>query len=126
MTVVVVGNRIEGIGRSSALRAPVRAQVPDGAGKFLILGLLDMHVHLGGYDSGKKAFAQLFASGIVGIRDTASPVVPPMEALQSATRNPAEFLGTGRTKGTVEVGKLADLVLLSRTPWRRNSAPVAP
>jgi cytosine/adenosine deaminase-related metal-dependent hydrolase len=74
MTVVVVGNRIGSIGRSRALRAPVRAQVLDGTGKFLMPGLWDMHVHLGGYDSGKKAFGQLLASGIVGVRDMASPV----------------------------------------------------
>jgi len=42
--------------------------------------------------------------------------IPPMEALQSATRNPAEFLGTLQSEGTVEVGKLADLVLLSANP----------
>ena len=74
MTVVVVGNRIANVGRSRALRPPVGAQVLDGTGKFLMPGLWDMHVHLGGYDSGKKAFGQLVASGIVGVRDMASPV----------------------------------------------------
>lgn len=73
MTVVIVGNRIRNIWRSSALGTPVGAQVLDGAGKFLIPGLRDMHVHLGGYDSGKQAFAQLLASGVVGVRDMASP-----------------------------------------------------
>ena len=56
MTVVVVGNRIGSIGRSRALRPPAGAQVVDGSGKFLIPGLWDMHVHLGDYESGKKAF----------------------------------------------------------------------
>jgi predicted amidohydrolase len=40
----------------------------------------------------------------------------PMEAIQSATRNPAEFLGQINRQGTVEVGKDADLVLLSADP----------
>lgn len=40
----------------------------------------------------------------------------PMDALQAATRNAAEFLGRLRTQGTVEVGKLADLVLLEASP----------
>ncbi|MEP7273881.1 MAG: amidohydrolase family protein, partial [Acidobacteriota bacterium] len=40
----------------------------------------------------------------------------PLEALQSATRNPARFLGLGDSLGTVEKGKLADLVLLSANP----------
>jgi imidazolonepropionase-like amidohydrolase len=40
----------------------------------------------------------------------------PMEALQAATRNPAEFLGRLDTLGTVEKGKIADLVLLDADP----------
>jgi hypothetical protein len=40
----------------------------------------------------------------------------PMEALQSATRNAAEFLGRSDHQGTVEVGKDADLVLLTADP----------
>ncbi len=40
----------------------------------------------------------------------------PMEALQTATRNPAEFLGVLDRLGTVEKGKLADLVLLDANP----------
>jgi len=39
-----------------------------------------------------------------------------MEALQSATRNPAEFFGLGASLGTVEKGKIADLVLLDANP----------
>jgi hypothetical protein len=40
----------------------------------------------------------------------------PMQALQTATRNAAEFLGTLNSMGTVEKGKLADLVLLDANP----------
>jgi imidazolonepropionase-like amidohydrolase len=40
----------------------------------------------------------------------------PLEALQTATRNPAEFLGLQDQMGTVEVGKLANLVLLDANP----------
>ncbi len=40
----------------------------------------------------------------------------PMEALQSATRNPAIFLGKLRDLGTIQEGKLADLVLLDANP----------
>lgn len=40
----------------------------------------------------------------------------PMEALQTATRNPARFLGRDKDFGTVETGKLADLVLLDADP----------
>jgi hypothetical protein len=40
----------------------------------------------------------------------------PMQALQTATRNPAEFLGTLENLGTIELGKIADLVLLNANP----------
>jgi hypothetical protein len=40
----------------------------------------------------------------------------PMEALQTATVNPARWLGVDRTLGTVEQGKIADLVLLDANP----------
>ena len=37
-------------------------------------------------------------------------------ALEAATRNPAEFLGTLKTTGTIEKGKRADLLLLTANP----------
>jgi len=40
----------------------------------------------------------------------------PMEALQTATSNPAKFLGTEANSGSVEPGKIADLVLLRENP----------
>src|SRR5262245_8388760 len=40
----------------------------------------------------------------------------PMEALQSATRTPAEFFGMADSLGAVEKGKIADLVLLEANP----------
>jgi len=40
----------------------------------------------------------------------------PMEVLQSATRSPAEFFDMLDSLGTVEPGKLADLVLLDANP----------
>ncbi len=40
----------------------------------------------------------------------------PLEALQAATVNAAEFLGVKETLGTIEKGKSADLVLLDANP----------
>jgi imidazolonepropionase-like amidohydrolase len=40
----------------------------------------------------------------------------PVEALRTATINPARFLGRERTSGSIEVGKRADLVLLDADP----------
>ena len=40
----------------------------------------------------------------------------PVEALRTATLNPAKFLGLDQTLGTIEQGKIADLVLLDANP----------
>ncbi len=40
----------------------------------------------------------------------------PLEALQTATLNPAKFLGLMEEFGTVETGKVANLVLLNKNP----------
>ncbi len=40
----------------------------------------------------------------------------PSEALRAATLNPAKFLGLDKTLGTIELGKIADLVLLDADP----------
>src|ERR1700722_19009551 len=40
----------------------------------------------------------------------------PMQALQAATKGPAEFMGVNQKQGTIEVGKNADLLLLDANP----------
>jgi imidazolonepropionase-like amidohydrolase len=45
----------------------------------------------------------------------------PMEALQTATRNPAIYLGLSDVVGTVEKGKKADLLLLEANPLENIS-----
>ena len=51
----------------------------------------------------------------------------PEEALQTATINPAKFLGMEDKLGTIEQGKLADLVLLDANPLDdiRNTQKIA-
>jgi imidazolonepropionase-like amidohydrolase len=53
--------------------------------------------------------------------------LPPYAALESATRNPAEWLGTLAESGTVEAGKRADVVLLDANPLAdiRNTQRIA-
>src|SRR5262249_31052875 len=50
----------------------------------------------------------------------------PEQALQSATRGPAEFLGKMEEQGTLEPGKFADLLLLDANPLDdiRNTAKI--
>jgi Amidohydrolase family len=40
----------------------------------------------------------------------------PLQAIQTATINPARFLGREKTQGTIEAGKRADLILLEADP----------
>jgi imidazolonepropionase-like amidohydrolase len=51
----------------------------------------------------------------------------PLEALQTATLNPAKFLGMQDRLGSIEKGKLADLVLLDANPLEdiRNTQKIA-
>ncbi|SRR5579871_3257932 len=51
----------------------------------------------------------------------------PLEALQTATLNPAKFLGMEDRLGTIETGKLADMVLLDANPLDdiRNTQKIA-
>jgi len=42
--------------------------------------------------------------------------IPPIDVLQAATLNPARAVGAERDLGSIEVGKLADLVLLDADP----------
>jgi imidazolonepropionase-like amidohydrolase len=74
VTVIVKGDRIAAIDRSGRERMPAGATIVDGRGKYLIPGMWDMHVHIGGYQEGTKVLPRLVANGIIGVRDMASPV----------------------------------------------------
>jgi imidazolonepropionase-like amidohydrolase len=67
MTVVIDGDRISAVGKSAEVNVPEGAQVVDATGKFLIPGLVDMHVHTG-WDS---YFVRplMLANGVTSVRD---------------------------------------------------------
>lgn len=46
MTIVVKGDRITAVGPAAEVRVPRGAKRIDGAGKYLMPGLMDMHIHL--------------------------------------------------------------------------------
>ena len=76
MSVVVTGERISAVGPVDSVRAisPPGADAIDASGQFLIPGLWDMHVHVGGLDGGMRAGPALIAHGVTGVRDMASPL----------------------------------------------------
>jgi hypothetical protein len=73
MTVIILGNRISTIGKSSTVSLPQDAHVVDAEGKFLIPGLWDMHVHLFNHvtssEPGDLYFPLLIANGVTSVRD---------------------------------------------------------
>lgn len=78
-TVLVKGNRITAIGSNDAIKVPANAESVDGAGRYLIPGLWDMHVHsvanvaVDKYNKSVTAqawhFPLFLAHGITGVRD---------------------------------------------------------
>jgi imidazolonepropionase-like amidohydrolase len=78
MTVLVADGRISAIGHSAQVTIPGNYKQVDGAEKFLIPGLADMHIHLtgAGEPSGSREFILplLVANGITTVRDMGGKV----------------------------------------------------
>ena len=72
VTIVVEGTRISAIQPASA-PLPAGAHIEEGAGKFVIPGLWDMHAHLGDATSTEPALEMFLAAGVTGVRDMGSP-----------------------------------------------------
>jgi imidazolonepropionase-like amidohydrolase len=73
MTVFIADERIAAVGPSSSVSTPRTTKTIDASGKFLIPGLVDMHVHLtgAGEPAGSREFILplLLANGITTVRD---------------------------------------------------------
>lgn len=77
-TVLMLGSRITTVGKSSSVKIPHGVKVIDAAGKFLIPGLADMHLHLtgSGEPGGSREFflPLLIANGVTTVRDMGGKV----------------------------------------------------
>ena len=77
-SVIIRGSRILVVGPAAAVTIPRGAKMIDGAGKFLIAGLADMHLHLtgAGEPEGSREFILplLVANGITTVRDMGGKV----------------------------------------------------
>ena len=83
MTVVITGDRITAVGKTDQIALPDGARTVDGAGKFLIPGLWDMHVHIAG-----ESYLPLFlANGVTGVRDMGAIFPDALLALRKAVRD---------------------------------------
>ncbi len=70
MTVVIKGDRIAALGKTDEVDVPEDAQVVDAAGKCVIPGLWDMHVHV--TQLGSATLPMFPAYGVTGVRDMGS------------------------------------------------------
>jgi len=75
-TVLVAGDRIVKVGRRDATRVPAGYRRIDGRGRFLMPGLVDMHVHLANEpgrpgDAAQRALAVMLAHGVTTVRSMA-------------------------------------------------------
>jgi hypothetical protein len=67
MTLVITGGRIKSLGQTGRVRIPPGARVIDAAGKYLIPGLWDMHVHI---TETERSLPMFVANGVTGVRNT--------------------------------------------------------
>ena len=70
---VIITDQITKLARREEFAIPKNAQVIDGAGKFLIPGLWDMHVHTVIGRLPELYFPLFIANGVTGVRDMATP-----------------------------------------------------
>lgn len=74
MSVLISGNRINAIGKTHDLQIPDDIERVNAAGKFLIPGLWDMHVHIIGEP--EMYFNLYLANGITGVREMHGYIPP--------------------------------------------------
>jgi imidazolonepropionase-like amidohydrolase len=83
-TIVISADRISAIGDSARTPVPRGAETLSGAGRFLIPGLWDMHVHLSWTKA--SALPALLANGVTGVRDMGG-LLRELDAWDTSIRN---------------------------------------
>jgi imidazolonepropionase-like amidohydrolase len=144
LSVLIQNGRIERIEPSRSFRAPPNSQVIDGSGKWLIPGLIDMHVHINlgpvhDMATGKPvteidtsltswSLRTLLALGVTTIRDPAAPAERAVAVRDSVARGrligpriftAGELLDASVFPGLVETVRTPDEV---RAAVRRQAA----
>ena len=95
MTIVIRGSEIVSVGKTETLKVPASAKVIDGAGKFVIPGLWDMHTHFRDAD---RDLEMDLANGVLGIRNMGGPakdVFPLRDAIAAGQRLGPKIVASG-------------------------------
>jgi len=88
MAVVITNDHISDMGKLAEVKVPESADVIDAAGKYLIPGLWDMHVHIFSGDRFSIDSRLLVANGITGVRDMGTHI--PLATVNGIRRQIAE------------------------------------
>jgi hypothetical protein len=104
MTVTIDGERIVAIAPAAATEVPAGVQVVNGAGRFLIPGLWDAHVHTFVFPWQPEVYLPLLvANGVTGVRDMGGAF--PMEAIDEMRA----AIGAGERIGPrIVAGRMVD------------------
>lgn len=105
-TVIIIGDRITALGAGRKVKVPKDAQVIDAAGKFLIPGLWDMHVHLG---INQLLLPRYVANGVTGVRSMADSV--------ATVRSFREQIAAGKLVGPRIVATAGTIIDGPRPIW---------
>jgi imidazolonepropionase-like amidohydrolase len=95
MTIVIHGDTIVSVGRSSAAKLPTSAKIIDGTGKYIIPGLWDMHMH---FRDAPRDLKMYVANGVLGIRNMGGPakeVFPLRDAIAAGTHLGPKIVASG-------------------------------
>jgi imidazolonepropionase-like amidohydrolase len=97
-TVVVVGNRMQRVGKAGEILVPKGAQVVNGRGQYLMPGLWDMHAHV--WDAAKVDYPYFIVNGVTGVREMSQSL--PIDSMlkwrreiMAGTRPGPRIVGTG-------------------------------
>lgn len=123
-TIVIVGSRIVAIGSSSEVALPTSSQVVDAAGKYIIPGLWDMHVHIPGANAfdgltGVEFLPIYVAQGITGVRDMGADCSA--SECDRWMRKPGEI---ARLRNDISAGRLLGPRIVSPGPIVDGPNPV--
>lgn len=84
--ILIEGNRIKQVGAKNKIKLPRNAEIIDAAGKFVIPGLADMHIHPGGSFLSGNVGAQMLASGFTTVFLPSGPSLENITELRNLSR----------------------------------------
>ena len=120
---IVEGRRISWIGPEAQLPEGSEGQALDGQGGTIMPGMINCHVHLTN-DGSPDLFGQVERDsvtisalrGYLNLQATLESGVTSVRDCGAANGNAAENLGLAPDVGTLEVGRLADIVVVDGDP----------